>query len=143
LEVSIIRATKINKVLKAILKLEEIPKESEFNFKDRSQVLLTKWNKILESEAVPTTSESGAVTAPTTNGSAPKELENGVSAKPEAKEPDTTEPETKGEETAAAPVDADATKEEVHEEDVPADAPAQAAETVKPTEPEAVVEAAS
>jgi hypothetical protein len=47
LEVSIIRATKINKVLKAILKLENIPKEEEFKFKPRSQVLLDKWNKLL------------------------------------------------------------------------------------------------
>lgn len=54
LEVSIIRATKINKVLKAILKLEEIPKETEFKFKERSQSLLEKWNKILEGAAAPT-----------------------------------------------------------------------------------------
>lgn len=47
LEVSIIRATKINKVLKAILKLNTIPKEEEFNFKARSQALLDKWNKLL------------------------------------------------------------------------------------------------
>ncbi|GKT42166.1 PX domain-containing protein [Colletotrichum spaethianum] len=47
LEVSIIRATKINKVLKAILKLDSIPKEEEFNFKSRSQTLLDKWTKIL------------------------------------------------------------------------------------------------
>ncbi|KAI0135495.1 hypothetical protein F4814DRAFT_444312 [Daldinia grandis] len=54
LEVSIIRATKINKVLKAILKLETIPKEEEFEFKPRSQTLLNKWNKLLATdEAVP------------------------------------------------------------------------------------------
>ena len=50
LEVSIIRATKINKVLKAILKLASIPKEEEFNFKPRSQTLLDKWNKLLATE---------------------------------------------------------------------------------------------
>ena len=50
LEVSIIRATKINKVLKAILKLNVIPKEEEFQFKPRSQTLLDKWNKLLASE---------------------------------------------------------------------------------------------
>lgn len=50
LEVSIIRATKINKVLKAILKLTTIPKEEEFKFKQRSQSLLDKWNKLLASE---------------------------------------------------------------------------------------------
>ncbi|KYK55419.1 PWWP domain-containing protein [Drechmeria coniospora] len=50
LEVSIIRSTKINKVLKAILKLEAIPREEEFQFKKRSQSLLDKWNKLLASD---------------------------------------------------------------------------------------------
>lgn len=48
LEVDIIRATKINKVLKAILKLKEIPREDDFHFKPRSQALLDIWNKVLE-----------------------------------------------------------------------------------------------
>lgn len=65
LEVSIIRATKINKVLKAILKVPTIPKEDEFQFKVRSQSLLDKWNKLLASEhgtpiaAAPPTSANG------------------------------------------------------------------------------------
>lgn len=53
LEVSIIRATKINKVLKAILKLDSVPKEEEFGFKKRSQTLLDKWNKLLAVDAPP------------------------------------------------------------------------------------------
>lgn len=61
LEVSIIRATKINKVLKAILKLESVPREEEFEFKKRSQSLLDKWNKLLAGDA------SGPPSA-TTNG---------------------------------------------------------------------------
>ncbi|TGO62949.1 hypothetical protein BCON_0016g00420 [Botryotinia convoluta] len=61
LEVSIIRATKINKVLKAILKLPVIPKEDEFQFKSRSQSLLDKWNRLLASEQVaPATTEASA-----------------------------------------------------------------------------------
>jgi len=60
LEVSIIRATKINKVLKAILKLGSIPKEEEYNFKTRSQALLDKWNKLLAVDDTPAT--------PTANG---------------------------------------------------------------------------
>ena len=61
LEVSIIRATKINKVLKAILKLGTIPKEEEFNFKSRSQALLDKWNKLLavEQDTPPTPATNG------------------------------------------------------------------------------------
>ncbi|KAI0195659.1 hypothetical protein EV127DRAFT_499568 [Xylaria flabelliformis] len=54
LEVSIIKATKINKVLKAILKLETISKEEEFHFKPRSQTLLNKWNILLGIDAAPT-----------------------------------------------------------------------------------------
>lgn len=63
LEVSIIRATKINKVLKAILKLPNIPREDTFSFKARSQTLLDKWNKLLASEttfATPAASTNGA-----------------------------------------------------------------------------------
>lgn len=53
LEVSIIRKTKINKVLKGILKLEAIPREEEFKFKERSQILLDKWNKLMADETPP------------------------------------------------------------------------------------------
>ncbi|KAI9640806.1 hypothetical protein NHQ30_010646 [Ciborinia camelliae] len=61
LEVSIIRVTKINKVLKAILKLPVIPKEDEFQFKLRSQTLLDKWNRLLASEQVaPASTEAPA-----------------------------------------------------------------------------------
>lgn len=59
LEVSIIRATKINKVLKAILKLSSIPKEDEFNFKPRSQTLLDKWNKLLATESSTSVATNG------------------------------------------------------------------------------------
>lgn len=67
LEVSIIRATKINKVLKAILKLENIPKEEEFKFKPRSQTLLDKWNKLLAGEAASAPAPAADKEA-TTNG---------------------------------------------------------------------------
>jgi hypothetical protein len=74
LEVSIMKATKINKVLKAIIKLESIPKEAEFHFKDRSQALLGDWNKILGTE-------QPAAAAPTvTDEVATKDLTNGSSA---------------------------------------------------------------
>jgi hypothetical protein len=79
LEVSIIRATKINKVLKAILKMSTIPKEEEFQFKPRSQSLLDKWNKLLASEQ-----GTPAVAAPATNGTATerKSEEEEVKASP-------------------------------------------------------------
>ena len=66
LEGSIIRATKIHKVLKAMIKLQSIPKDEEHQFKKRSHELLTKWNKILQDD-------------PTAGGAADKDDE----AKPE------------------------------------------------------------
>ncbi|KAM3450603.1 hypothetical protein MY3296_005974 [Beauveria thailandica] len=74
LEASIIRETKINKVLKAILKMESIPREEEFSFKTRSQGLLDKWNKLLASAAAaaPAGNTNGA------NGSDEKKGTNGT-----------------------------------------------------------------
>src|SRR6266516_6088337 len=43
LEVSVIRATKINKVLKGVIKLPTIPRDDEFHFKQRSTNLLIQW----------------------------------------------------------------------------------------------------
>ncbi|GAP86183.1 putative pwwp domain-containing protein [Rosellinia necatrix] len=89
LDVSIIRVTKINKVLKAILKLDTIPKEEEFQFKPRSQTLLDKWNILLASDGVPApTTGSSATNTNGVNGSASaatksaKETTNGVKETP-------------------------------------------------------------
>lgn len=115
LEVSIIRATKINKVLKAILKLDEIPKEPEFKFKERSQSLLGKWNKILESDT-PAPSNS----APT-NGTSSKEVTNGDSADIEEKESKPAEIEKTTKQKAdktAATADPDTTMQDVAEKDI-------------------------
>ena len=80
LEVSIIRVTKINKVLKAILKLPSIPKEEEFNFKTRSQTLLDKWNKLLASDtpSAPTNGTSDVKPEPEDAKSTATETFNGV-----------------------------------------------------------------
>ena len=72
LEVSIIRTTKINKVLKGIMKLDNIPKEDEFKFKQRSNDLLTAWNKVLAKDAE-TSGDAPAAAAETTNGVANEE----------------------------------------------------------------------
>lgn len=78
LEGSIIRATKIHKVLKGLIKLPSIPLDEEFRFKERSVDLLGKWNEILSNDT--TTGLSGEKddetkgedashdTAPTVNG---------------------------------------------------------------------------
>lgn len=47
MDASILRATRIHKLPKAIMRLESIPREDEFNFKSRSNGLLEKWNKML------------------------------------------------------------------------------------------------
>lgn len=72
LEVSIIRSTKINKVLKALIKLNTIPKDEEFNFKSRSVDLLGRWNKALGADSTADeaagASGMGKEDQPTTNG---------------------------------------------------------------------------
>ncbi|KAM7222340.1 PWWP domain containing protein, partial [Rhypophila decipiens] len=90
LEVSIIRATKINKVLKAILKLENIPKEQEFNFKSRSQVLLDKWNKLLASDSTPApaAAEANGVNGSAKEKVAPRHKTNGVKDEEKSAEPE-------------------------------------------------------
>ena len=80
LEGSIIRATKIHKVLKAMIKLHSIPLDEEYQFKKRSHELLDKWTYILFND--PTPGASGdkddeakpETAAPTTNGTT-KEIE--------------------------------------------------------------------
>lgn len=121
LEVSIIRATKINKVLKAILKLNTIPKEDEYHFKPRSTALLDKWNKLLASEqgtpvAAASTNGIGseAKTSPEETKASPTEPTNGIKeASEEAKiEPKVDEP------AASAEAPAPEAKEEPKAEDV-------------------------
>lgn len=100
LEVSIIRETKIHKVLKAILKLEEIPKEDEFKFKPRSQALLDKWNKLLAADATPATAAAEmngtSKGASKTNGAAEKS-ESAEPAKPNEEGKEAGKEETKAE----------------------------------------------
>ena len=75
LEGTIIRTTKINKVLKGMLKITSIPQEEVHQFKDRSFKLLTKWNETLAKEgggALGDKEDEGKAetAAPTTNGTA-------------------------------------------------------------------------
>lgn len=50
LEGSILRATKIHKVLKAMIRLDSIPKDDVYQFKKRSRELLDRWNKTLAAD---------------------------------------------------------------------------------------------
>lgn len=110
LEVSIIRATKINKVLKAILKLPFIPREEEYQFKERSQELLDKWNKLLATDtpAIP------ATTATTNGNSEPKADVESAKASPTEATNGTKESSTEGkveEKAEDKPVEKTATPE--------------------------------
>lgn len=93
LEAEVIKKTKVHKVLKAIIKLEGIPKEEEFEFKKRSTDLLNKWG--------------GALAAET--DTAPETTTNGVKQDKEASEPAkeetpaAKEDEEKKEDTSAEP----------------------------------------
>jgi hypothetical protein len=68
LEPSIIRTTKIHKVLKAIVKLASIPKDEELGFKKRSADLLEIWNKRMEGEGEAAPKSTADDKAPETNG---------------------------------------------------------------------------
>ena len=68
LDAGIIKSTKINKVLKAILKLDAIPLEETFNFKDRSSHLLTAWAPALGLDPATAGAEPTSSKEPTTNG---------------------------------------------------------------------------
>ncbi|KAG5929909.1 hypothetical protein E4U42_003970 [Claviceps africana] len=113
LEVSIIRETKINKVLKAILKLDAVPREEEFQFKKRSQTLLDKWNKLLAGET--STASNGVNGNGSTNAQADgkKTESNGIKAESESKaaEPSTGSKAESAEAAAAAEVTATAAEE--------------------------------
>lgn len=52
-DASILRASKIHKVCRAILKLDDIPGDETYQFKNRSTALLERYHRILESEPQP------------------------------------------------------------------------------------------
>lgn len=88
LEAGIIRTTKINKVLKALIKLNTIPKDEEFNFRGRSVELLGRWNKLLGTDGIGDENGAGPSSAvekddkPTTNGTHKEDKELDTVDKP-------------------------------------------------------------
>ena len=122
LEGSIIRATKIHKVLKAMIKLPSIPLDEEYDFRTRSHDLLAKWNEILSNDtnAVPAAQkgEGSKSQAPAkTNGAikgskAAKKAEAGEGAAPEEESNEVLKKKIgttiEGDEEATKAADADA-----------------------------------
>lgn len=69
LDANIVRETKMNKVLKGIIKLASIPKEEEYKFRQRSHDLLHKWNQSQTKEPdTPTAPTAGAKDEAGVNG---------------------------------------------------------------------------
>ncbi|GKZ39158.1 hypothetical protein AbraIFM66950_011967, partial [Aspergillus brasiliensis] len=68
LEVSIIRATKINKVLKMIVKLSSIPRDEEFQFRARAMSILSKWKNLLDADTTGPSDDKEKEDKPKANG---------------------------------------------------------------------------
>lgn len=102
LEPTMIRNTKINKVLKAVLKLDNIPKNDQYKFTERSTALLADWNKALgvsSTEAAAPTPTTSEPPKSAVNGTTHEEAPKTEDAAPEAAKTDVAET------TSAAPAE--------------------------------------
>lgn len=111
LEAEVIKKTKVHKVLKAIIKLDSIPKEEEYDFKKRSNDLLGKWNGALAAESEPATATTPA--EPPTNGVKHDEDQKAESAK------ETSAEKAEDEKKSDAPSEPAITKTADEDGDVP------------------------
>lgn len=91
IEVSIIRETKINKVLRAIIKLPSIPKEEQYKFRKRSVDILQAWKTLLDSDIPTPAGPADKDAKPETNGVT--EEAASAEAKVDDSEPKLIEPE--------------------------------------------------
>lgn len=136
LEVSVIRATKINKVLKMIVKLNTIPRDEEFRFRERAMNILTKWKNVLDTDVgTPVAEEKEKDEKPKANG-----VQKEDSVETPAKETDgekEKEEESKAEKTEAA----DEPMPDADAEDKKTSADEPAAEETDKTAPKADEEA--
>ncbi|KAL4981614.1 hypothetical protein BDW68DRAFT_183331 [Aspergillus falconensis] len=85
LEVSIIRETKIHKVLRMIIKLPNIPRDEEFDFRKRALDILSKWKNVLDSDRATPSQEKEKEEKPKSNG-VHKEKEGSAEAPAKASE---------------------------------------------------------
>lgn len=98
LEVSIIRATKIHKVLRMIVKLNSIPRDEEFHFRQRAMDILSKWRNVLDSDPAGAAEEKEKDSKPAANGLQKEgSAETPTKLETEEKEP---EPKSSKEDTA-------------------------------------------
>lgn len=131
LEVSIIRSTKISKVLKAIIRLNTIPRDEEFNIRRRAMDILAKWKNLLDSDVAAAEAKEAT---PQANG-VHKEGGEGEEEKEKA---EADEKEKEGEEdkekTPAENKTEPQAKETEREEPMPDAAPAEDQKEVKEAE---------
>ncbi|KAJ5085679.1 hypothetical protein N7532_010450 [Penicillium argentinense] len=85
LEVSIIRSTKINKVLKMIVKLNTIPRDEDFGFRPRAMKILSNWKAVLDSDAPGDGAKSTANGAKDEDAADTPKLETEEEKEPETK----------------------------------------------------------
>lgn len=83
IEISIIRQTKINKVLKMIVKLNFVPRDEELQFRQRAMNILSKWKSLEPETATPTDDKEAKA--------------NGVSKEDGAETPSKAQPEAEKE----------------------------------------------
>lgn len=142
LEVAIIRTTKINKVLKALVKLNSIPRDEEFSFRKRSVDLLGKWNKALGAEPqdgdAAAEEKETAKSTPATNGVHEASADEKQEEKKDEPAPAVAEPAAEPAKDGAEAKPADAETETKPAEEAPA-----APEEPKAEAPSASVEAPS
>ncbi|KAL1304017.1 hypothetical protein AAFC00_000458 [Neodothiora populina] len=116
IEPTILRKTKINKVLKGIVKLAFIPKEEEYHFKKRSNDLLAQWNTALDQSKAETPTDAPATDGEAkTNGEA-AEKDEAAEAAPAEEPVETEQNGHDARDEAADTVMTDAPKEDKPEE---------------------------
>lgn len=124
LEAEVIKKTKVHKVLKAIIKLDNIPKEEEHNFKQRSTELLNKWGGALAADG-----EAAEKTTPAPTNGVKVDDEKSESAKA-----DTPAVEKKEEAKEETKETTEETTEEKKEEAPKDDAPAEPSAATEPAD---------
>jgi len=104
LEASILRSTKIHKVLKAMIKLQTIPRDAEYNFKKRSMDLLQKWTQILNESTEEEEPEEKPVDKDASEKKADAAATNGEKTEKVEKSADKAEEKTEAKDDASADV---------------------------------------
>jgi hypothetical protein len=107
LEVSIIRATNINKFLDHFVKLDSIPRDEEFQFRRRAINLLSKWKDVVDADSAESKTYEDEEAAPVsaTESTKPSEVQQASPDAQSAIKPSTSPPVDEAIEAMAAAAD--------------------------------------